>query len=186
MLALYLSMLSNDEEKSLFEELYVQHRRQMLIIANSVLRNEADAEDTVHDVFCTIAANMDTIKKIPSPSDRKNYLLKSVKNKAISKKQRQQIHRIREADSAFYRIELGDADFVDGICNRAECAELAQAIDELDDKYRDVIYYRFVLDLTTAETAALLDRNVNTVRKQIDRAKAMLVAKFKEKENENV
>lgn len=51
MLTLYLSLLSTEAERSRFEEVYSQCRKQMIVIATSILKNEADAEDVVHDVF---------------------------------------------------------------------------------------------------------------------------------------
>lgn len=51
MLTLYLSLISTEAERSRFEEVYSQYRKQMIVIATSILKNEADAEDVVHDVF---------------------------------------------------------------------------------------------------------------------------------------
>lgn len=54
MLYIYLSALDTDEEKDYFEELYLQYRHKMYGIAYSILHNEQDSEDAVHQAFLKI------------------------------------------------------------------------------------------------------------------------------------
>ena len=62
MLPFYLSLIASEEGKCRFEEIYYTYRRQMFALANSILRNEHDAEDAVHDVFYAVASShMDVI-----------------------------------------------------------------------------------------------------------------------------
>lgn len=55
MLALYMSFIDDEAHRRLFEEIYLNYRKQMLLVARSVLGNDSDAEDIVHDVFLKIA-----------------------------------------------------------------------------------------------------------------------------------
>ncbi|MFQ8952796.1 MAG: hypothetical protein ACLR56_07190 [Oscillospiraceae bacterium] len=52
MLALYLAYLDDENDKKLFEEIYLSHRKQMVILAITILGSEDDAQDAVGDVFC--------------------------------------------------------------------------------------------------------------------------------------
>ena len=62
MLALFLVYIDDEDDKKLFEKLFYNYRKQMTILANSIVHNEADAEDVVHDVFLRIAIrHMDII-----------------------------------------------------------------------------------------------------------------------------
>ena len=58
---IYLQMLETPEEKSLFEQIYLEYRGLMYHVAYEILHNEQDAEDAVHQAFIKIAEN---IKKI--------------------------------------------------------------------------------------------------------------------------
>ena len=61
MLALYLAYLDDESDKKLFEEIYLSHRKQMVILAITILGSEDDAQDAVGDVFLRIAQkNWDT------------------------------------------------------------------------------------------------------------------------------
>jgi DNA-directed RNA polymerase specialized sigma24 family protein len=71
-----------------------------------------------------------------------------------------------------------DEQFIDEICTKLDCADVTEAMDSLDNKYRDVLYYHFVLGLTIPETAKILDRKANTVQKQLVRGKSILLNKI--------
>ena len=58
---IYMMMLETPEEKSLFEQIYLEYRGLMFHVAYEILHNEQDAEDAVHQAFVKIAEN---IKKI--------------------------------------------------------------------------------------------------------------------------
>ena len=85
MLTFYLSLIENENGKNKFEEIYYTYRKQMFLLADSILNNKQDAEDAVHDVFCSVAsAHMDVIYNAKTETDIRNYLLKSVKNASVS------------------------------------------------------------------------------------------------------
>ena len=62
---IYLQMLETPEEKSKFEQLYLEYKGLMFHVAYEILHNEQDAEDAVHQAFVKIAEN---IKKIDDPN----------------------------------------------------------------------------------------------------------------------
>lgn len=152
----------------------------MFSLALSMLHNQADAEDIVHDVFLRIATrNMDVIRKINCSKDMRNYLLKATKNTALNhiKKQKQaniSIDTIYEY--ALDGIEdYQDDVFLEIICIRNEYEEVVNAIHRMEGKYRDVLYYHYVLELTIKETASSLNQTVSATKKQLLRGKKMLL-----------
>ena len=48
MLALYLAYLDDESDKKLFEEIYLSHRKQMVILAITILGSEDDAQEDVY------------------------------------------------------------------------------------------------------------------------------------------
>ena len=66
----YLQMISEPADKSKFESLYMKYRGMMYHVAHQILRNEADAEDAVHQAFLSILKNMDKIRQVDSPDTR--------------------------------------------------------------------------------------------------------------------
>lgn len=51
----YLQMIDTPEDRSKFEQIYLEYRGLMFHVANEILHNEQDAEDTVHQAFVNVA-----------------------------------------------------------------------------------------------------------------------------------
>ena len=88
---IYLQMLETPEEKSLFEQIYLEYCGLMFHVAYEILHNEQDAEDAVHQAFVKIAEN---IKKIDDPMCPKthSYVVTIVEHQAIDQYRRLQKH----------------------------------------------------------------------------------------------
>ena len=65
---IYLQMIDTPEDRSKFEQIYLEYRGLMFHVANEILHNEQDAEDAVHQAFLNVAENM---KKSESRSVQK-------------------------------------------------------------------------------------------------------------------
>lgn len=180
MLAFYLSLIDNDNDRKLFEEIYYAHRKQMFTLAFAILENEDDAEDLVHDVFCNIAEKyMQSLQNIKNKQDIKNYLLKATKNSALNKKRDTKPHiSLHESEYMLNKDDLNDNEFLDMVCNNISYQEVLSAIRGLDKKYEDVLYLHFVIGMTIPEVAEHLDRNKQTVKKQLFRGKILLLEKL--------
>lgn len=101
MFTLHISMTRPEDKAKLFNEAYRHYRKQMITVAKSILNNDEDAEDAVHDVFCSIASShMDILDRIDNPKDLKNYMLKSVKNRSISILRHQKVRKEYDANVA--------------------------------------------------------------------------------------
>ena len=180
MLAFYLSLIDNENDRKLFERIYYSHRKQMITLAFSILENEDDAEDLVHDVFCIIAEkHMQTLQNIKNDQDIRNYLLKATKNSALNKKRDTRQHiSIYESEYKLNKDDWNDNEFLDMICNSLSYQEVLSAIRSLDKKYEDVLYLHFVIGMTVPEVAEYLNRNKQTVKKQLLRGKILLLEKL--------
>lgn len=184
MLALYLSLIDSEPSEKLFERIYHTYRKQMYFWANSILKNSHDAEDAVHDVFYSVAfSHQDVIFNAENEDDIRNYLLKSVKNASIDIIRKRKVRYEYGESIAIDSANFSDEEFLDRICSHFEASDLIDAMENLDSKYRDALYYHFVMGLSTEETAKLLNREPSTIRKQISRGKNMLLNMMSEKEN---
>lgn len=180
MLTLFLVYIDDEKDKELFEKIYYAYRKQMMTLAVSILHNEIEAEDVVHDVFLRIAIrNMNVIKKIDHSKDMRNYLLKATKNTALNMMKKKKIETLSMDTINEYAMkhmdDYSDDAFLELICNRNDYEQVTAAIHMLNSTYRDVLYYHFVLELTVAETAKSLNQTVSTTKKQLVRGKKMLL-----------
>ena len=83
MINLYLSVLETDEDRCQFEDIYRQYKNRMYKFAISILHNNEDAEDVVHQSFLTIANNFDKIKSF-SCHEMNSYIVIIIRNTSIN------------------------------------------------------------------------------------------------------
>ena len=183
MLIIYLGLIDDEQQRVKFEEIYTTYRMQMIHLAKSYFENKADAEDVVHDVFVRIATkHMKFIQGLGNPKDIRNYLLKATKNTALNELKRKgrsniSIEDVAESDLDSFP-DLSDDSFIEMICTKAEYECVVQELLFMEEPYRDIMYYHFVLDLTVPEAAKLLGRNITTAKKQLVRGKKLLLYKL--------
>ncbi len=169
----YFIFIESDDDKSFFEEIFYKFRKQMIYYAFGFVSNEVDAEDIVHDVFLKIAQkHLGVLKKIENDTDIRNYLLKATKNTALN------LTKIKNKEvllNEWVIDEISDEGFVDKVCSQIEYKRILSAINSLDDIYRTVLYYHFVLDLPVKDVASLLGRSLSATKKQLARGKKKLL-----------
>lgn len=180
MLALYLAYLDDDNDKRLFEEIYNSYKNQMVTLAVSILNNNDDAEDAVGDVFLRIAKkNFDVVRRIKNDTDLRNYLLKATKNTSINKINTKKKDNVSLDTVAEYNMdkieELSDDTFIEFVCNKIDYDKIIEAIKLLSEKYRDVLYYHFVMELSIPQTAKALNQSLTTTKQQLVRGKKLLL-----------
>lgn len=188
MLVLYLSLIDEENKKNRFKEIYISYRKQMLIVAMSVVHSEADAEDVVHEVFLNIAMrHMDTVSAITEEKVLRNYLLTATKRTALNwlRKYKHIVYVEPEMELDYILPEIPDDKFVDYICNRVEYEKVLRAIASLEEKYKIVIYYHFVLEMPIPKVAEMLQQSVVTTKKQLVRGKKKLLTLLEIKGGEN-
>ena len=153
----------------------------MVQTAISIVNNNHDAEDVVEEVFLRIAQKyFDVVRSIKVETDLRNYLLKAAKNTVISKSKSKKKENTSLDTIVEYNInnieELSDDSFIEFLCNKIDYDQIVEAIKSLSEKYRDVLYYHFVMELTVPQTAKVLNQSTSTTKKQLVRGKKMLLS----------
>ena len=165
MLGLYLSVIETDDLKSRFEELYVKYSHLMYAVAFKILKNSEDSEDAVHQSFLNIARHFEKVNDI-TRQDIKPYLVVVVRNAAIN------ILRGNKRREEFVEKLSGNVNTES--FDNYEYNELIEAIAQLPQMYKDVLFMHYVEDFSVKETAEMLNIPKNTVYKRIERGKAIL------------
>ena len=148
-LSFYISLAETSEDKSLIERLYNGYERYMYAVAFSVLHNEQDAEDTVHEAFLRIIKNLGEITR----------------NIAIDRYRHKKKHESGN-------VELNENTIGSQLPDTSELSnsELKAILDSLPYELKEVILLRYVAGYTLKETAELLGVTFGTVRYRQDKA----------------
>lgn len=168
MITVFIAALETEYERSLFEQWYLRYRQTMYAVAYGVLHNREDAEDAVHQTFINLAEKYEKAALVPE-SEMKAFIIVITRNTAINlyrrnKREAEQLTTL-EDDS-----EPVETDFFEQI----DYEMLVQTIAALPKKYKDVLFLRFVQELSAKEVAELTGIPAETVRKRTERAKKLL------------
>lgn len=172
MLMIYASVIDDTAELRKFEEIFYAYRDQMFFVANKILNDEPEAEDAVQNAFMGIAQN---IKSLPTDYKRvvRAYTLTAAKNAALNllpQKQR------RDMQLDIDEVDIADDEDVFELVAASEDREtISRAIEKLPDIYGDVLLLHCVCGLKIENTALMLGRKKATVKKQLTRARRLVV-----------
>lgn len=172
MINLYLSVLETDEDRCQFEDIYRQYKNRMYKFAISILHNNEDAEDVVHQSFLTIANNFDKIKSF-SCHEMNSYIVIIIRNTSINlyNKNKRNYERSTELDEQQTAVEV---DFF----NNIDYEHLVQIISGLPLIYKEVLLLHYVEEFTVKQISAMLGISIDNVRKRTERAKKLLKAEL--------
>lgn len=172
MLALYMSFIDDEDDRAKFEIIYHTYRKRMLLAADSVLHNKDDAEDVVHDTFIKIARNMKSIED-PKSNKTLSYVIKATKNNAINllnkNEKRNELIKLDDVEN------MTDEQFFEKLSLTESYEEIVTAIRNLNDTYRDVMFYHFVEEMKIKDIADLLGKKNSAVQQQLIRGKKKLL-----------
>lgn len=160
---IYLQSIADPQDRNKFEQLYIQYKQLMFCVANSILRNEYDAEDAVHQAFLAIVKNLDKISDLEC-TKTKTYLVTIVENCAID------IYRVKKRKAT---VPLNE-DIVGLEFEGPHTNALAEAIAKLPVRYRHVILLKYDCGYSYSEIAEILGLSYEGVHSLDQRAKRKL------------
>ena len=157
---IYLSMIEDERRQARFASIYHQYKNLMLHAAFTILKNQNDAEDIVHEAF---VVSINYLDRLPEETTRA-FLLAVTESRAINLWRRQ--HHFGE------QIPYEEA--VGRSIPQSDGIGLSEAIARLPADYRSILLLRFHMGYTTREIAKMTGKKEGTVTRTITRAKDRL------------
>lgn len=163
---------SKSGDVAAFEQLVRIHQGMAMRVAYLVVRDHAEAEDVTQDA---LVKAYDALGRFRSGSPFRPWLLRIVRNEALNQvrgaRRRQQL-ALREGNDP---VSGGAAPSPEtAVMSESERARVLAAIEELPDRFRNVLTHRFLLELSEEETAAVLAIPRGTVKSRTARGLAQL------------
>lgn len=173
---IYLSLIESDAEKTKFEIIYHEYRDLMFCVADKILNNQQDSEDTVHQAFIKLIEVLEKIDEPKCPKTR-GLVVTIVERKAIDLYRKKKRSVVVELDEEYYNVPSpSDLESVDGM------SDLAKAMALLPTRYRELLLLKYDSGFSEREIAQLLAMTEANVKKTIQRAKVKLGTILEEQE----
>lgn len=172
-----LSMIDGEEDLSKFRHIYERYKNMMYQVAFNVAKNQHDAEDIVQLSLIKLIDILYRIDESEVETPRcKNLLITITKNTAID-----HIRKANHAPIPYETVEKTEAgrSTEDLYIETEDYKTVIQLINELDDKYKEILRLRILHHLTSKETAQILNITEYNVNTRLSRAKKVLAEKLK-------
>jgi RNA polymerase sigma factor (sigma-70 family) len=168
-----LAARARDGDVGAFEELVTRYQGIAFRVAWLVVRNRGDAEDAVQDAFVKAYAAMPRFR---SGAPFRPWILRIVANEA-----RNRGRAARRREGLRLRVAALDGGPVTpspepSVLERTDAEALVLALERLPERDRLVLAYRYLLELSEAETAEMLGVRPGTVKSRLSRALVRLRA----------
>lgn len=164
---LYKKYLEGDKEA--FETLYYKYKNRLQYFIFNIVKDYQRAEDIVQEVFIYVMQH-----EIKEGYSFKYYLYLVAKSKALNcintEKRRSEINEkylSKESD-------MVEQDVSDIVMKKENKKTLIEAINTLDDKYKNAIYLTKIEEMSYKETADILGESINNVKTLVHRGKRNL------------
>jgi RNA polymerase sigma-70 factor (ECF subfamily) len=162
-------------DEAAYELLVREHQEAVFRLAYLLLGDPGDAEDVAQETFIRAFKALD---RFDASRPMRPWLLRIAAN--LARNQRRSIGRHLAALQRFVRAEPPTGGSAANIraetedLRKEEAQELWQAIRRLDRTDQEIIYLRYFLELSSAETAEALDIAPGTVKSRLHRALSRL------------
>lgn len=167
-------------ERYLFHELVGPYERSIYLVTFRILQNKQEAEDATQD---TLLKALKKLHHFRGEAKFSTWLISIAVNEARVRLRRERIVRFESVDDAtrvgtgnFTPLVIADnRDIPLQTLEREELHEILRlAIARLPKTYRQILLLRYVEELSTRETAAILGVRAGAVKTRLFRARTMV------------
>lgn len=173
------SMIDSEENLSKFQRLYEKYKNTMYSVAYDILKNSHDAEDIVEDSLIKVIHILNKIDPADIDKPRgKNLMITIAKNTAID-----YLRKVKNSPTLCDYIgeKYGEQNIEELYIEAEDYNDVVRCINEMDDKYRDVLRLRVLYHLSSKEVGKILNITEYSVNMRFMRAKTILAKKLEER-----
>lgn len=164
---IYFNMLETEDDRDVCQKLYEENKQKLFRIANKILQNPADAEDAVQICFSKIIDDFDNYRNIPY--DELVIMCQTiVKHDAIDiiREHKKTVNFTDEMHLGEDDVAIFTPDILDQLVKHYEQNLVVQAIMELKEDERELMYLQYVTGLKPKDIAKLFDTTSSVIRKK--------------------
>lgn len=153
----------NNQE--IFKIIFDTHFERVYRVTYLIVQNEFIARDATQEAFIIAYKKLDSLKDLD-----KIYTWLTV----VASNQAKNLIKKQTTCVPIKELENKPVGYANIIEQKDEEIDLMKALNSIDVKYREVIVFKYYLDLSDKEIGEMLDLPIGTVKSRVSRAKMML------------
>jgi len=159
-------------DTSLFEVIMRRYNQRLYRAARAITRSDSEAEDVLQDTYVRAFQHL---RQYRGESAFGAWLTRIAVNEAIARlRASKKFEPFEDAEGEVVHMSSQDRNPEQSAADSETRALLEQAVERLPDNYRVVYMLREVEELSTAETAEVLEASEENVKVRLHRARALL------------
>lgn len=173
MVTLLMASLANDSDRTFMMDLYQDYYGLVRKKIHSITRDAGHTEDLINDTFIKLMDKISLLRTLES-CKRTAYVVYTSRSVAINFIK----HRDVEKKHGYYGLDIDLADVAaasdtleDRIIRREEMAEIDHVMLNLPEKQKDLLYFKYFLEMENTEIAEILGIAPASVREYLTRAR---------------
>lgn len=178
MILTYIQSIEDDYKREVVENIYNLYYKNMTACALNILKNYHDSQDAVQDAFYNITATYELFAEAELPSTASLVYI-YIRNASINIYNRNKRHAkivmlCDDIEDVTKDVADKDIDLQRIVIDNETTEIVSDAIDKLDDMYRDPIIMKYYYHMRNIDIAKVLNIESNKVNGRIFRAKQKL------------
>ncbi|MEN6327569.1 MAG: sigma-70 family RNA polymerase sigma factor [Syntrophomonas sp.] len=168
-----IAAMEGDDDKAFMLNLYQDYYGLVRKIIYNITRDANHAEDLISDTFVKLIEKISLIRTLDSCKTAA-YVVYTSRSVAINFIK----HRDVQKKHAYYGEEMDLAEKIPGledpedrIIHQEEIAELGNAILKLPEKQKDLLYFKYILEMNDREIVEIFRIALDSVRQYLTKAR---------------
>lgn len=169
-----ISTLKTDGEREFISKLYTQYYSIMKKRAYEITYDYTVADDLINDAFIKFIEKIEVLSMLDG-CKRTSYVVYTIRNISIN------YIKKRALENKTMFIGVSD-DFIESISDvrasveeisstREESEELAKSLNQLSKRDRELLYYKYNLEMSDKEISEIMHIPINNIRQYLTRAR---------------
>ena len=165
----------DEDDKTFAIELYKSYYNLARKTIYNILHSNDDIEDLINEVFIKLIEKISLLRTFNKPKITSYivYTIRSVTINYIKHKKVENKHLYYSEDMDIYDTSLLDSgeSLDEKLVHQEELDSLSDAIAKLPQSQKDLLYFKYVLDMSDSEIADVIGIATNSVREYLTRAR---------------
>ncbi len=172
MLSIYMSLISDDDDKIKLENIYHEYHDLILAIAYNTTEHQYYTETAMSNVLLILTKNIRKIR-VENKDELKAFIITITKNEAANalKEKNKDLKNIsHQSLKKQPRESVIERDLI----IKESYSEALKSINNIPLEYGQVLILKYVNDLSVYEISKILNRKLSTIRVQLKRGRDIL------------